>query len=356
MFAFLRIVRFARDYIKRFPGRGAFLLAFLCRKLNIWWRFWLGESGPPKPARRPFSETQARSYSVSSGSAVVRDHVVAASSVPASANQSSPLDRIEEQPGAATQAIDVHLPGLSNISVDHPHADNPSSHPFGGRSLFNRSSVSLSDISVQSRAARASDRLAIITKSPDLLCAPRGQPSRLLRGTYRQFGHASEPAWSRESTRPSTPTIRSRTPTYPRRLEIITGRLPSTHEDGEVGPVVQPPASSSYTHEPLSPPTMSEIRRSQSSTSFVVDVQNSSMDSPPTSTLANLPQISDEPFNIDSPTVHSSADSPAVEQPDETGSSTSSSHPTVNYFIPEGRFVQLINSDQIPRYEKKATM
>jgi hypothetical protein len=52
----LIVLRFARDYIKRFPG-GASLLALLGRKLTAWWRFWrgkLGSYGGRKPARRPF--------------------------------------------------------------------------------------------------------------------------------------------------------------------------------------------------------------------------------------------------------------------------------------------------------------
>jgi hypothetical protein len=361
---FLRIIRFAKDYIKRFPGRGVSLLNLLGRKLIAWWRFWFGKFGRPKPIERSSRETQASSHSVSGGSAVVREYVVAGSYVPPSASHPSLHEQAERHPTAVTHTVGAHShpPVPDSLSVDIPHAHN-TQHPLGGRT--NRSSGNLSALSFQSRAS--ADRFSIITNSRDSLRATHGQPSRLPRGTHRQFGRGPDPSRSRErATRPTTPTTRPHTPIHTPRLEIITSNTPfSLHEDIKVNPIIQPPASSSYTHEPLSPPTMSEIRRRQSSTSVVVDIQNPSTDSLPISTSTNLPQITDEPFNIDSPTVrsspdsptvHSSPDSPAVDQPDEPGSPTSSSHPTVNYFIPDGRFVQLINSDQIPRYEKHATM
>lgn len=65
---FLRITRIARDYIRRFPGRGASLLAFFGRKLNTaWCRFWLRIFGHPKPGERRFIGSEASSYSVSGG-------------------------------------------------------------------------------------------------------------------------------------------------------------------------------------------------------------------------------------------------------------------------------------------------
>jgi hypothetical protein len=91
---------------------------------------------------------------------------------------------------------------------------------------------------------------------------------------------------------------------------------------------------------------MSEIHRRQSSL-IVVDIQNPSTESLPISSFA-----------MDPSTDHSSPDSPAVDLHDEPplGSPTSSDLTLENIILPEGRFVQLINSDQIPRYEKNATM
>ena len=367
---FLRIIRIARHYLKRFPGRGASILAFIGRKLNQWWRFWLGKFGRPKPIERQFLGTEASSYSVSGGSGVVREYVVAASYAPPSASRAS-LHELTDRPTAAVaQTVGVHPPPVPDtLSVDHPYVPNggPShfSHALGGRTLGNRSSGNLSALSVQSRA---SDRFSVITNSRESLRNTHGQPSRYPRAPHRQFGRGPDPARdptrSRERpTRPSTPLTRPHTPTHPThitqppRLEVITS-LPSAHGDGRLNPVVQPSASSSYTHEPLSPPPMSEIRRRQSST-IIVDIQNPSTESLSIASPTNPPHITDEPFAIDSSTDHSSPDSPVVNLHDEllSVSPTSSNHQTLeDIFLPEGRFVQLINSDQIPRYEKNATM
>jgi hypothetical protein len=91
-------------------------------------------------------------------------------------------------------------------------------------------------------------------------------------------------------------------------------------------------------------------------TSLAVDVQNPSTESL-ASFMSDRLQLTEEPLAIDYSTDHSSPDSSVVNLhvslPD---SPTSSHHLTLDYFIPDGRFVQLINSDQIPRYTKDATM
>ena len=357
----LRVLRFARDYIRRFPGRGASLLALIGRKLTAWWRFWsrkLGSHGGQKPAKRPFVGTEASSYSVSGGSAVVGGPgyvVVAASSVPPSASHPSLHEqRTDGQQQLPTVAYPVgtHPPVIASLSVDHPYSHTPS------RGLVHHSSGNLSAASIQSRA---SDRFSYITTSHDSIRAtPHGQPSRLPRAAHRQFGRGPDPSRSRErpnrpSSRPNTPTSRPYTPPNPPHLEIITTNLPSGN--GRVSPVVLPSASSNYTQQPLSPPTSNEVRKRQSST-IIVDVQNPSTESLPMSPSTINPLITDEPLAIDSATSHSFPDPPVVDQHDELvpGSPTSSKAETLDYSLLDGRFVQLINSDQIPRYTKDASM
>jgi hypothetical protein len=367
----LRIIRIVRNCIRRFPDRGASLLAFLGRKLkllNTWWRFRLEIFGRPKPAERRFLGTEASSYS-----AVAGEYVVAASYVPPSASHPSLHEHTERQPATVAQAAQtgsVHPPVLGTLSVNHPYVSNPPGghphlpDPLGGRSgLGNRSTGNLSAVSIRSRA---SDRYSIITNSRESIRSTHGQPSsRHPRATHHQFGRGPDPARvpsrSRERpTRPSTPATRPHTPIHsihPPRLEIITA-LPSSHGDGNASRVVQPSASSSYTHEPLSAPPTSETRGRRSST-IVVDIQNPSTDSLAMSPSANPPQITDEPSDMESSTIHSSPDSPAGDLLNEPslGSPMSSNHPTLEDFsLPEGRFVQLINSDQIPRYTKNATI
>ena len=249
---FLRIICSATDCLTRFPGRGATLLSFLRRKLIVWWRFWFGKSGRPKPVERPPLGTKASSLLVS-GSAVVKEYVVAASHVPTSASHPSPHQRTESQPAEITQTVSTvsvhHHPVPPSISVDPPRAHDPPSHPLGRRSPVNRRRATLSVVSLQSRDR---DRFSNITTTHGVLRAPHGQPSQVPRVTYRQFGRGPDPSRLRE--------------------------------------------------RPTRPP--------------VVDLHDETLPDSPTST----------------------------------------NPPTVDYFIPEGRFVQLINSDQIPRYEKDATM
>ena len=405
--AFLSKFHFARDYTKRCLGRLALLLAFLGRKFNQWWYSRPGKPATSqtfKPADPPFRTggTEANSYSVSNGLAIVKQYTVAASSVPESASLPSLHERVERQPATADTRV-----GTPPVEQSHSHN---SPYSLGGRGLVNRSSGSLSAASIRSRA---SDRFSIITTSRDSLRATsrtHGQPSRLptadhlrsgrdpvnrhstsmdstqnragdrlsnittshdsIRDTHgqparpqteaRQFGHSTDPSLSRERpTRPNTPLSRPHTLHDTPRPDIITTNLPpASNETGRVSPLVPSSLSPAYTHEPLSTLPMNEIRGRLSLTSFIVDVQNPSTESLPITPLTTSPPITDDPLAIESATAHPSADSPVVDQHDEPvpGLPTSSNAEALDYYLPEGRFVQLINSDQIPRYTKDASM
>ena len=340
------ILRIARNYIKRFPGRAS-LLAFLCR---VWWRFWrgeLGSHGGRKPTERSSVGTEASSYSVSGSSAVAGGYVIAASYVPPSASHPSSHEHTNGQHLATVPyPVGTHPPVITRatLSVDHPHGHNPQ-QLLGTSGLANRSSGNLSVASFQSRA---SDRFSIITTSRESLRVTHGQPSRLPRATYRQFGRGPDPSRSRErSTRPNSPSNRLRSPLDPTRLEVITTNPPSAaHGSGRVSPLVPPSASTAYTHQPLSPPT-----RRQSST-IVVGVQNPSTESLPMSPLTNNPPITEEPLAIESATAHSSPDPSAVDHHDERVPGS----PTLDSYLPEGRSVKPIDSSEIPRYTKDAAM
>jgi hypothetical protein len=281
--------------------------------------------------------------------------VVAASSVPPSSSHSSLREHTDEQQLATVASvypIGTHPSPViaSSLSVDHPHG---SPQPIGTSGL-NRSSGSLSAASSQSRA---SDRFSIITTSRDSIRATRGQPSRLPRATHRQFGRGPDPSRSRERP-PTRPSSRPNTPSNSSRLEIITTNLPSAaHETGRVSPLVPPSASSAHTHQPPSPPTSNEVRRRRSSTIFVVDIQNPSTESLPITPSTISQPITEEPLAMESTTALSLHDIAVVDQHDEPvpGSPTSSNAATLDT-VPDGRFVQLINSDQTPRYQRDALM
>ena len=300
-------------------------------------------------------KTEVSSYSVSGASDSVPGYVpavvAAASRVPQSASHRSVHERADGQHlSTVGYPFGTHSPVIDSLTVEHPHGHNPH-HPFRTGGLANRSSGSLASIQ-----SRASSRFSIITSSRESIRdTTHGQPSRLPRATHRQFGRGPDPSRSRErsprpSSRPNTSLSRPVTPISPApRLEIITTNLPSAvHGSRRLSPSVPPSASTAYTHQPLSP-----LTETLSSTSYGVDVQNPSTESLPISPSGNNP-ITEEPLAIESATTHSSPDSSVVDHHDELvpGSPTSSNAE----YLPEGRFVQLINSDQIPRYTKDVFM
>ena len=340
---FLRIIRVAA---KRFPGRCSSLLAVLGKVLGALghklWRLWLGTFRRPKPADCPFRGTEASSRSASGGSAVVSEYVIAASYVPASASASASQSNLHDRTSERQPALDSHPPVPAILLSADPHDYPPDPVGGGGAPLANRSTEDLSTASTQSRAS--AERRSILTNSRESTRAPLEQPSRSRRGTHRQFGRGppdlpestERPPLTRLTTRPAPPPTIHPDPT----LQIPTN-LPSPTHDGDTR--VSPAATSSRTHEPSSLPPMHENRRRE--TTIGLDVETPSTES--------LPQTADK-----QPAMGSSTEglSTAVDVPDETVSSTSSNRSTLDYFIPDGRFVQLIHSEQIPRYWKAVTM
>lgn len=86
------------------------------------------------------------------------------------------------------------------------------------------------------------------------------------------------------------------------------------------------------------------LHRAESLTSVVV--VHPSTESLPHSKLADSPTLQEEPYSIGSPTVHSS---PAYKNPNLPGESP-------QLTPPDGRFLQMINSEQVPRYTKSITV
>ncbi|KAH9981642.1 hypothetical protein BJV74DRAFT_887437 [Russula compacta] len=350
---FLRTLRFEGNYVKRFPGRCASLIAFLGRKLGVLWRLWLGKLGTfrtPKPVGPSFPGNGERSCSVSDSSPVFREYIVAASNVPASASQPSLHERIERQLATRAQS-----PIPNTLSVDQPfvHTFNPT-HSLDGRNPTNRSSGNLSTHS------RASDRLSIITKNSrsSLRGSVRaGHPSP--KAPYHQFGRGPDPSPSSEQlSRQPSPINRLNIPHQHSHHQIVTTDIPSHAQAGDrVSPTVIPrslaasPSSLSCTHEPLSPPPIPE-QRTGSSTSMVLDlrIQNPSTDSLRITPSTNPQILVEEPMAMDLP-AYSSPVSFTMEHL-ETASQFTVSSATSDFLLPEGRFVQLIISDQIPRYTK----
>jgi hypothetical protein len=321
-----------------------------------------------------------------------------------SASLPSLHEGVERQPATVAPIVDTRVgtpPALVNLPAEHPHGHNLL-HPLGGRGIANLSSGNLSGSSkgssIQSRASDrfsiittsrdsvrathgqpsrrvhrrfgndpvdrrsasmgstqscASDRLSVVTTSHDPIRATQDQPSRLPGGVHRQFWRGPDPSPSRERpTRPNTPHDPSRPSP-----EIIVTNLPSPDHENGISPVLQPSASSPCAHRFLSPSPMDEIRREVPLTSSVVDVQNPSTESSlPISPSTSNP-IANEPLAMESATAHSSPNSAVVDHHQPVpGHPTSSDPATLDLYLPDGRFVQLINSDQVTRYNKGAKM
>ena len=326
LLAILDGLRFiTRHHIKYYAGRLGLFITFLNRKLTVW-RWFLGKqmSRKPRPTESPCPGPMARSTSSFGCSDNLRE---CASTVPASASQ--PILHEHEEVQLVSAAPTIGLPPApASLSDDCPQPLNPP-HPLSRRSLVNRSSGNLSTLTTHSRA---DDRASAIANSRQSMHAIVGQILQPPRAGHLQFEGYPDTSHSREcQPRPSSPPSRPHLIHQHSHIEIVTTDLPfSAHGESVHGNC-----------------------EGQSSTSVVVEIQNPAIDSLPISSSTYLPQLADEPFAIDSATFHS----PPADLHDESSQdSPIISSPTSGYSLPEGRFVQLIHSDQVPRYTKDDTV
>jgi len=298
---FLRIVRLTRDRPPQCLWRWVSLLAVLGRKFRGLWRFGLAKLGTlrkSKPPERLLFGREESTCPVCGNSAISRGYIVAASTVPESANYPNTQERAARQTATTAPAFDISPTHVSGHSVDHPRAPNPPPPPN-----------TLGTINTQ---GSGSDRSSVITSSDEETHAPVGPRS--------QSGRRLDPSRSRHRLSKPASLTNALQPLH----SEITDLAPLYHGDRIVNPMVQS-SMSSHIHESLALPPMDENRRNMSSTSLVFNFQDPSTESLPISSSTN-PEAS----------IHSVA--------------------TLVNFLPEGRSVQLINSDQVPRYTKNITM
>jgi len=197
----LHRLRPVKDHTKRFLRCWTSFFAYLVRKMGEWRFHWPGKLGTirsPKPAEPSFSSDSAGSSSVSGGSVCtggIGGYVVAASTVPASADQPLGRGRDELQSDTAPPT-----PILATIPVDPPWVLGHSmANQTVGSSHTNRRSRSLS---IQSRA---SDRLSIISRTSSRGPFKNDRLSQDPRATHRQFGTGprASPSRGRSSRSPS---------------------------------------------------------------------------------------------------------------------------------------------------------
>ena len=357
---FLRRFLPTRDHIKRFLRRWTSPLAFLVRKLGKWRFLWLGKPGTirsPTPPESSLPSDKVGSASVPGGSVCtgrIDGYVIAASTVPASANH--PLGRERTQPQSDTAPL---TPTLATLPIDPSRALGPSmANQTVGSSHANHS---LGNLSFQSRA---SDRPSTISFSRTSLRAPvqNDRPSQDHKATYRQFGRGPGVPRSRSrgrSSRSPSPQPSLNT-AYPDNLDIApTGARVYAHADGvfnhsisSQGLTELPPSSSHIQERPRRPAIHPQKQRT---TSIDWGVQNPSTES--LSIALNSPQeIMDDPMPMDTSTHLSLHNSPS----DRAETASQSSHitsPAASVLaLPEDHVLQLIVSDQIPRYDKNATV
>ncbi|KAH9026190.1 hypothetical protein EDB85DRAFT_2149268 [Lactarius pseudohatsudake] len=248
-----------------------------------------------RPGTCPKAE-QAKRSSPSTGTSLdSRRHViVAASSVPASAGHASLCDV-----SGAIQQPQRAASGTTPPS-DQDYA-KPSSESVCDSRIRRRSTDSGS--SAQSRFS-----LRIIrTRSRESMNAPVG-PTPSSRAPGNQFGRGSSGSSSRESSRSPSPTDRGRQP-YP---EIDVTKLhPPTQVASDCG------------SSPINPPSVAHHADAQPSVSHS---RNSLKRSSTTSVVVKIVNPSTDPL------------------------------PTSDFDLPDGRFLQLIHSEQVPRYTKGVTV
>ena len=352
---FLRRFCLTKDHIKRFLRRWTSLLAFLVHKTGEWRFLWLGNPGTirgPKPPEPSFPSDRAVSSSVL-GASVCTDgiggYVVAASTIPTSVNH--PPSRESAQPQSGTAPV---TPTLATLPIDPSRALDPSTanqllgsihaHPSSG------------NLSVQSRA---SDRLSMISASRTSLraLAQTDRPSQDPRATYTQFGRSPGAPQSRprgRSSRSPSPQPFPNT-AQPDNLDIAPAPAHSpARADDVLNPTIGPqgltgsPPSLSHMQERQGLPAIG--RQKQRTTSIGLTVRNPSIESP-SAASNNSQEITQEPMPIDT-----STNLPLHISPSNGAETASQNSRTASLVLPEGRILQLIVSDQIPRYTKDVTM
>jgi len=299
---FFHILRFAKDRIKHFPRHWVSLLSYLGCKLSEWRGSWPNKPRTcrnPEPTVPSFLGDGAGSCSVSSGSGGLSGFALAASTVPSSSSTNPQSAPLPGGPTPATLSVDPSSRALSPNPTNQLIGNNPA----------NRSSAS-----IQSRAS-ASDRLSIIStrtrhsRASSRASARSGQSTQDPRGTHRQFGRGRGPS-------PSS-------------------RLPDR----------SPPSAipSPYTAQPR--PT--DLPSFSSYSSIGVNIQTPSTESLPKTSSINAREFPEEPTTVGTSTR------PDRSEIDSQHSHTASSGPSL--IPPKGRIIQLIISDQIPRYTKTVT-
>ena len=353
-----------KDHIKRFLRHWTSLLAFLVRKLGKWRFLWgskLGTTRNPKPPESLLPSDKVGSSSVSVGSVCtggIDGYVVAACTVPASTNQPPGRERAERPEPQSLADTAPPTSTLATIPVDLPEA-------LVGPSTINQTVESSHDnhssgnLSVQSRA---SDRLSTISTSRPSLRAlvQNDQLPQDLRVTHGRLGPGLGASQLIDRSSRSLSPQPSLNTAQPDNLDTTPTGLNCSARAGRVismtfglQGLTDLPSSFSDTQErPGQPVIRPQVQRT---TSIISNVQNPSTESLQTTSI-NAREITEEPISVDTSTHVSHHISPSDRAEAASQNSPTTSSAASVFALPEGRYLQLINSDQIPRYTKNSTM
>ena len=340
----LGFLRLARSYVPQFLGRLASLLATFGRKFRVLLCFELGKLDILRRPKPP-DLSKASPYSASGTSAVLREYVVAASIVPGSAIYSNLQGRAEWHPATTAPAGALSTTPQTPTNISHS-ANNaqPDPPPPSERGItIHPGSGYLGTVNTQSSS---SGRFSVVRDSGDAI---HDQPLSLSTATHFQFGYLPDLSQSRDRISPPSPTNPPPSTLYQLHRPESTDLPPLVHDDTNISPINRP-SISFFTDESLGPRPMGANRRRGSSNSMVSNIQNVSTDLVPIPSSVYAPQVTAEPFDTDTPTAYSSPVSAAADLYGEALIQP------LNNVLPEGRSLQLINSDQVPRYTKNITM
>ena len=284
-------------------------LAFLGRRLGLW-RPW--KSGKNK-FRRSEQEKAGHSFPGTGGFGggevrvdVSRDPaIVACSSIPASARHpsSSQADLSVLRLSAATPPP----PGPASLTANPQH-EHPQAYPLSVLGVGLHANRSWSSLSAHSRAS-ASDRLSIIQSRSYESLQSLGQKKQGPKAAHRQFGCG-----------PSTDNLSSHSHTS---TNLISG----------------------HGHD-----------LTRSSVNVIVKIQNPSNESLPHNQSTGSPAPQEEPYSIGSSTLYSSPSSKPSNLREQSPEPTLTTSLVPDFELPEGRFLQMITSEQVPRYTKNVTV
>jgi hypothetical protein len=235
--------------------------------------------------------------------------------------------------------------------VDH-------SLPGTGAHLDVRQDQTIACTNVPGSARRAASPSGAARPAIFIARPQHGQPMAYPSSVFDTGSCTGFSMYSRTSTRLSI--TQSHSPAFlnpllqpPRRQP--KGNPKAAHRQFGCGPSTENLEGSSHPHALVNVTGVHGHHGGQPSTNVAVGIENPSTESLPRSQVVDSPTLQEEPYSIGSPAVHLSPSRPP-NLPEESPQLTPTASLIYDFEIPEGRFLQMIVSEQVPRYTKSITV